>query len=113
MRKLIRKTAIALFLVVAATHPSSPVVPLVNAAEKKEQEKRRVMPVTEQINRRLMEARVLIDPASELEEGDDESELPPPDPRGAIELLNKIKDRKSLNPSERANVHYLLAFAFY
>ena len=113
MRKLIRKTAIALLLVVAVTHPSSPVVPLVNAAEKKEQEKRRVMPVTEQINRRLMEARVLIDPASELEEGDDESELPPPDPRGAIELLNKIKDRKSLNPSERANVHYLLAFAYY
>ena len=71
MRKLIRKTAIALFLVVAATHPSSPVVPLVNAAEKKEQEKRRVMPVSEQINRRLMEARVLIDPASELEEGDE------------------------------------------
>ena len=88
MRKLIRSTAIALFLVVAATHPTSPVVPQVYAAEEKEQEKRRVMPVTEVINRRLMEARVLIDPASELEEGESEEDLPPPDPRGAIELLH-------------------------
>ncbi|MAV24648.1 MAG: hypothetical protein CMQ05_00830 [Gammaproteobacteria bacterium] len=113
MRKLVRNTAIALFLVVAATHPTSPVVPQASAAKEKEQDKRRVMPVTEVINRRLMEARVLIDPASELEEGEDESLLPDPDPRGAIELLNRIKDRKSLNPSERANVHYLLAFAYY
>ncbi|MCB1692938.1 MAG: tetratricopeptide repeat protein [Pseudomonadales bacterium] len=78
-----------------------------------EKETRKVPAMRERTYKTLSEAQVLIDPKSvQVEEGEEPPDVKP-DPKGAIDMLLKLLDRRGMNSYEIAQTWNTLAFAYY
>ncbi|XOV88621.1 MAG: tetratricopeptide repeat protein [Pseudomonadota bacterium] len=81
--------------------------------EEAEKETRKVPAMSERVYKTLAEAQLLIDPDSvQVEEGEEKPDVVA-NPQAAIEMLQKLLERRGINSYEVAQVWSSLAFAYY